>query len=138
VSAWDEPKCVWCHKRGGELREIVVYMPEVWTKDEREVHVAVHPEHEEETRRFCDRVRRYGRTFLIAFLVAVPLLIAAVIFVWVPVLSFVLAYYGVLTLLFPFCTETTVELMGIHRSVRLARGAAAFLIALGILTPFME
>lgn len=83
--------------------------------------VSVHPAHGEKTRRYFGRVRRGARAFTGSILLGLAATAIFLLYFWLPGLCAVLAYYGVILLLFPFSTKATLELLGVRNSVRLAR-----------------
>jgi len=98
-----------------------------------------HPAHEKDVRRYFGRVCRFTKTFLGSVLLGLVAPFVFLAFRWLPGLDAALAYLGVIMLLFPFATETTLELIGVRNSVRLARfvgvlfivGGAALLFGVG-------
>lgn len=138
MSAWDEPRCIWCHKTDGKLKLLLVRVPNAFGLKEHDVSVSVHTEHEDETRRYYVLLCRYARTFLLSVLLGVVALVVFAVFDWEPGPSAVVIYYGVIFMALPFATPTTVEMVGIKNSVRLARVAGVVLIVGGALLHFMR
>lgn len=128
----DEARCVWCHKSGGTLKTLSARVPNVLGTAEREVSVAVHPAHETEAHRHYAYLGRYARTFLLSVLLGVAALLVFAALNWEPGSAAVMVYFGLIFVVFPFSTGTTVELMGIQNSVRLARVTGAIFIVAGL------
>lgn len=123
MSARDGPRCVWCHKPDGTIKPLLVRVPNALGVKEHDVSVSVHSEHEPETRRFYGHLSRYARTFLLSVLLGVTALLVFAALGWGPGEAAVLAYTGIIFMVFPFSTGTAVELMGIKNSMRLTRTA---------------
>lgn len=133
----DAPHCVWCHKPVGEIRELRVLEPNLWgQRGTHERSVSAHPEHETQARRYYDKVRRFSRVFLFSVLLgcAAPFIFLA--FRWEPGIGASLVYLGFIVWLFPFCTETTVKLIGIRNSVGVARALGLLFMLGGVLLVF--
>ena len=126
----DEARCVWCHKSGGTLKTLPARVPNT-LGTVGEVSVAVHPEHEAELSRFLAYQRRYARLFLLLVLLGVVALLIFAALGWEAGATSVIAYYGVLFIVFPFATPTTVEMIGMKSSVRLVRVAGFVLLVAG-------
>jgi hypothetical protein len=130
---WDTPRCIFCHQTEGEMLELRVLEPKIWEKGSREVAVTVHPEHETETRRYYDQVHRFSRVFIFSILLGCAAPFVFLAFGWLPGIAASLLYLGIITWLFPLCTPTTVQMLGIRSSVRVARAFAALFILVGAL-----
>ncbi len=100
---------------------------------EREAVVIVHVGHEPETRRFYERMCRFARAFTFSMLLGCAAPFVFLVFRWVPGQAVTLVYLGIVLWLFPFATPTTVEMMGIRNSVRLARAGAVLFVLGGVL-----
>lgn len=94
--------------------------------------MAVHPAHETEAHRHYIYLSRYARTFLLSVLLGVAALLVFAALNWEPGSAAVTVYFGLIFTVFPFSTGTTVELMGIQNSVRLARVTGAIFIVAGL------
>lgn len=91
------------------------------------------PEHESDLRSFID----YARRFRVLFLVLVPLLTAAmVIFALVEHVAAVgisVVITGVVAMVLPFATPHTVEMLGLSKSIRLARILGGITAVIGLI-----
>ena len=130
---WDEPRCVWCHKTGGTIESLRVRVPNVplFSDAEREIDVLVQTEHRDEARRYYDRVYKNNRVFLLSMVLGVVALIIFAALGWEPGSAAVIVYFGIIFIVFPFTTGTTVELMGIRNSVWLARVTGVVFVVAG-------
>lgn len=130
---WDEPRCVWCHKTGGATESLRVRVPDVpiFSVAERDMDVLVHTEHRDEARRYYDRVYKNARGFLLSVALGVVSVIVFAVLGWEPGSAAVIVYLGIIFIVFPFTTGTTVLLVGIRNSVRLARVTGVVFIGAG-------
>ena len=129
--SWDEPRCVWCHRTGGRIEALTVRAPNALGTKEKDVDVLAHANHEDETRRYYACLRKNVRAFVRSVLLGMVALLAFVVFNWEPGATIVLIYLGIIFIVFPFSTDTTLELMGIKNSVRLARASGVGFILSG-------
>lgn len=113
-----------------------VTVTNLWGTKAQRVSVQVHAEHSEKARRYFSKVRRFARVFLGSMALGLAAPAVFLTFGWLPGLSATVVYLGVVMWLFPFCTPTTIEMLGIRRSVRLARASALLFIAGGFLLLF--
>lgn len=138
-------RCAWCAGGDGELRELVLRVPDAVALNRFWARVPVHPRHERPVRRFLARYRRDGRRFvlsMVAMVVAVFAFYAAVHAVEMPgavrerwkemFLGPWLTGMGVVFLLFPFATGLTNRLLGIRHTVLLVRGAGLAFVGFGL------
>jgi hypothetical protein len=138
-------KCVWCHKSEGELVQVEVQIPDSLGRQVLPVELFMHPEHEKKTRAYLDRVRQYsGRATLAGAAAALWMLVGlavvlisgrsietgdlstAVIFG----LPFVLIGIGIIV--FPVAWSGTYRLLGVARSIVVARVIGLLALAVGI------
>lgn len=121
-------RCIWCNGGEGELRSVTLHE----ARERREV--PVHPEHEASLLAWHARVTRDTQRFvtvvaftplaLLAFVGLAALVNPASIFV-----ALGLSLIALATFLWahPYATPQTVRLLGVRRSIVLARGLTAML-----------
>jgi len=132
-------RCVWCHRSDEPLTTIRVERPAWLPSHVNEEEVVVHPDHEEPVRAFYAAVRRHGPTafrLLIRIALFGSLAAAGTAFVS-PFLSLgvavlMLVGIGATLLRYPFSTPETVQLFGIRRARRIARGVGLACILFGL------
>lgn len=135
------PTCVWSHETSDRVVPVRLDVPSNTggARTERTLHVL--PEHEADLRAYNERVARHGRTFLRATLglsaVLLGVAVGGAVGGWSEALVGAIVGFGVsaigwLMIIFPFVTPTTIDLMGIRRSMWLARGLGAITVGLGI------
>ena len=129
-------KCIWCGKQSYEVTEIAIAGTTFPASKRREFALFVCPEHEEKLRRYYDRARCYGALFLglnVIFLLC--LIISALLgnynylFGYLFIGSF--AAIGAVMFIFPFCSQTTFELMSITTAIKLTRIMGGVIFGLG-------
>lgn len=132
-------RCVWCHRSDEPLETIRVERPAWLPGSVNEEEVVVHPDHEEPVRTFYDAMRRHGPTAfrqLIRITVFGSLAAAAAAFVSavlsLGVAVLMLVWMGGVMLRYPFSTTETVQLFGIRRARRIARGVGIACILFGL------
>lgn len=122
-------RSIWTGRHTDRLVEVTVPGISRFGKVRGVLQVLVEPEHEAETRRFFDYAARFGRLFLALVLVSTAILLAGA---FVSPRDFVagqllvalgLLALGGVVLVFPFATPETVAMVGLRRSIRLARAA---------------
>lgn len=121
-------RCIWSGQRDAGTREVVlrpdpVHRPEAF---------AVCPAHEAEFLAFHERVFRRQYRFLAGMGVIVVAAIAAALIgePWAAAIALVFA--GTVVFVYPFATPQTVALVGVRRSIALARGLALLTVGLGV------
>ena len=132
-------KCAWCNKQSYDLKEIAVLSTNLSAANRREISCFVCPEHELKLRRFYDRVRRYAPLFL--GLIAISLIGLVGAACWTGNNSYPAVYLftasfasiGLVFILFPFCTPETIAMMGVAKSIKVARIIGGVIFALGII-----
>lgn len=95
------------------------------------------PEHEARLRRFYDRVRRYALLFMALVCISLASLLGAAL--WGAAGSGLAGYLfvgtfasiGLLMFIFPFCTPETVEMIGVAKSILVAKIAGGVIFAIG-------
>lgn len=134
-------RCIWCNRDDDTVREAKVALIDRWGRNAAERPFAVHPEHEEEFRRFAAHANRNGRLFLfgmaalVAFMVAVGPIVHALGLESRMVIvgtGGALVLMGLLTFVFPFATPETTAGTGIALSITIARTGAIVMAALGL------
>ncbi|MHC4758691.1 MAG: hypothetical protein ACYTE8_08535 [Planctomycetota bacterium] len=131
------PRCAWCYKQSYELKEVTILSTNLSATKRREISFHVCPEHEGNLCKFYDRVRRYALLFLGLIAMSLIGLITSAIFhdnYWsgfLFVLSF--ASIGLVFILFPFCTPETISIMGVAKSIKIARIMGGVIFALGFI-----
>ena len=128
-------KCAWCNKQSDELKEIAVLSTNLSAANRREISYFVCPEHEPNLRRFYDRVRGYALLFLGLIAISLIGLITPTICsdnYWAGYLFITsFASIGLVLILFPFCTPETIAMMGMAKSIKIARIIGGAIFALG-------
>jgi len=126
-------KCIWCNKQSDKLKEITVR--QIWIPLQHG-KAFVCPEHEEKLRGFYDRVRRYALLFLsLVTILTLSLVVSALLgnnnylFGYLFIGSF--ALIGLVIFIFPFCSQSTFDLMSIATSIKAARIMGGIFFALG-------
>jgi hypothetical protein len=129
-------KCIWCNKQSYEVKEIKVLSTNLSAAKRREISYFVCPEHEEKLRGFYDRVRRYALLFLsLVTILTLSLVVSALLgnnnylFGYLFIGSF--ALIGLVMFIFPFCSQSTFDLMSIATSIKVVRIMGGFFFALG-------
>ena len=132
-------RCLWCHQSGDDVREVVITTVNRFGAAPRQETMAVHPEHEQALRRFADKTRRFGGMFLtlVGVCLASAILLELVLLKLNPGFAVVgiglsVGLLGALLTIFPFSTPETVTAFGARAAVRLARGAGAALLMVGV------
>ena len=130
-------KCEWCNKQRDGLKEISILSTGLRAAKRREISFFVCPEHELKLRKFYDGVRRYVLLFLGLIIISLICLVtpatcsdndwAGYLFIS----SF--ALIGLTLLLFPFCTPQTIAMMGVAKSIKIARIIGGIIFALGVI-----
>ena len=131
------PKCIWCGKQSYEVREIKVLSTNLSAAKRREISYFVCPEHELKLRGFYDRVRRYALLFIC--LTAISLLGLLGSACWTGDNNYPAAYLftasfaliGLVFIVFPFCSQSTFDLMSIATSIKVVRIMGGVVFALG-------
>ncbi|MBN1795158.1 MAG: hypothetical protein JW804_00645 [Sedimentisphaerales bacterium] len=137
------PKCAWCNKQSDDLKEITVLSTGLPASNRRKISYSVCPEHEHRLRRFYDRVRRYAILFVSLMIIGIFGVVMPSVFynnVWSGYL-FIMSFesMGLVLVIFPFCAPETMAMMGVAKSIRIARimggaffavGAFVFILAL--------
>lgn len=126
-------KCMWCNKKNNELREI--FIPDTNPSASRlnEISCFVCPEHEQKLRKFHDRARRYGLLFIgLAVLSLISLIISGG---YSSENGFIasIAFMGLILIIFPFCTPQTISMVGVAKSIIIARILGGIFFALGVI-----
>jgi hypothetical protein len=129
-------KCIWCGKQSYEVKEVAVLSTNIPASRQREISFCVCPEHEEKLRRYYDRARCYGPLFLgLNAIFLLCLIISALLgnynylFGYLFIGSF--AAIGTVMFIFPFCSQTTFELMSITTAIKLTRIMGGVIFGLG-------
>jgi hypothetical protein len=127
-------KCAWCNKQSDQLKEIAVLSTNLSAASRREIAYFVCPEHEAGLRRFYDRVRRYALLFMALICISLACLIGGALWRaagggYLFVASF--ASLGLVLFIFPFCTPETVEMIGVAKSILVARIIGGVIFAIG-------
>ncbi len=129
-------RCVWCNQPDGEMRSVTVRLAE--GRERRTV--TVHAAHEASFLAWHARVVRHTRRFVTTIAFA-PLVLLAVLGVAglagrpavALVLGLALSALALYMWTHPYATPQTVRLVGVRRSIALARAAALLLGVVGLL-----
>lgn len=130
-------KCAWCNKQNDKLKKIEILSTNLSAVKRREILYYVCPEHEPQLCKFYDRVRRHALLFLGFIALSLLGLIVPAIFHnndwsgYVFILSF--ACIGLVLILFPFYTPETVSMMGVAKSIKIARIMGGIILTTGII-----
>jgi hypothetical protein len=130
-------KCVWCNKQSDKLKETSVLSTGLPAGKQHEIIYFVCPEHETLLRKFYDRVRWQALLFLgliAIFLLGMIIPSGYTDHYWsqyVFVLSF--SSIGLVLIIFPFCTPQTISMMGVAKSIIIARVIGGVFFTLGII-----
>jgi hypothetical protein len=138
-------RCVWCHKSEGDLVQLKVQIPDILGRKNLPVELLVHPDHEKQARTYLDRLSQYsGRATLAGAAAALWILaglaivlisgksietgdlLTAIIFG----LPFICIGIGIIVL--PVAWSGTYRLIGVARSIVVARIIGLFTLAVGI------
>ncbi len=129
------PKCVWCNKENEQIKKITALTKTGFGRKLHEIDYFVCPEHEDKFRRFNDRVARYAILFVSLMAIGLLGMVAPAIFHnnnwsgYLFVMSF--AFLGLVLVLFPFCTPETIAIMGVAKSIKVARIMGGIFFAIG-------
>jgi hypothetical protein len=94
-------------------------------------------EHEAKLRRFYDRVRSYAPLFLGVIAISLLGMTMSIIYrenYWWTAYIFSMSFVslGLVSILFPFCTPETIAMMGVAKSITIARIIGGVVFALGV------
>lgn len=119
------PRCVWCNRSAGELRTLVL------RRGREQQSVAVHPEHETSVLDWHAFALRHEASLVLRMTLRPLVLLASIGLAalvdkrLIPVVAgLAIAWVATTIWRFPFATPQTVGLLGIRRSVTLARAIA--------------
>jgi hypothetical protein len=133
-------RCIWCNRSQQSLIEVVVPIVNRFGGDVADQTFQVHPEHEQEFRRFSAIVVQRGRAFIVGVL-AISTLMLTLATVSMLIQSRRMAIMGTsactillsLALMrWPFATPETVGTLGVKQSVAVVRVLAIGLLAFGV------
>lgn len=111
-------KCMWCNKKNNELREISI--PDT-NSPLREISYFVCPEHEQKFRKFYDYARRYGPLFIGLVVLSLISFIISASYEHFNLSMASFASMGLIMIIFPFCTPQTIAMVGVAKSIIIAR-----------------
>jgi hypothetical protein len=129
-------KCIWCNKKNDELREIFIPNTNPSASKLHEISCFVCPEHEQKLRKFFNRARRYALLFIGLMVLSLISLIISGGYSnrdWSEnafIASF--ASIGLIIIIFPFCTPQTIAMIGVAKSIIIARIIGGIIFAAGI------
>jgi hypothetical protein len=124
-------KCIWCNKKSNELREIFIPNTNLSGFKLDEISYFVCPEHEQKLRKFFDRVRRFGLLFIGLTVLSVYSLIISGGYSSKNLFIATFASIGLILTIFPFCTPQTIAMIGVAKSIIIARILGGIIFALG-------
>jgi cation transport ATPase len=136
-----KPFCLWTGTRDARAQAIEIPATDRWGRKTAPQTVHVLPEHADELRAFATQAQRMGRTFLVGVLglSALTLLPIAlhVMGLWSEAavgvaVGLITAAVGALVIAFPFATPETAAMLGVRRSIRVARWVGALTIVFGV------
>ena len=130
-------KCIWCYKKSYDVKEVVITGTSFPVSKRRDISLFVCPEHEERLRRFYDRVRRYGFLFIGLIVICLIVFIGAICwrvdnnYLGPYLFTGSFAVMGAVIFIFPFCSQTTFDLMSIATAIKVTRIMGVVIFALG-------
>ena len=125
--------CVWCNEKDKRVMNIHIVTLNRFAMRPREETFWVHPEHEQSLRSFIDYYTQYAKLFMLVIILFIAVSLATALLLKQFVLGIILPLGGIIIIVFPFVTPETVEMLGVQKSVKLARGLGVLLIGLGML-----
>jgi hypothetical protein len=123
--------CIWSNRFDEPVREVELELLNRWGMRIERKAVVVCAAHEPEVRRFAGLETGWGRLAMPLTLILTVLAIAGTFVEPLALTSGSIVAMGVLFLIFPFATPETVSMMGLEKSIHLARFGGLVLIALG-------
>lgn len=130
-------RCIWSGAEGGgRLKKVTVPTVDRLGQPARMQSFLVLPEHEASFRAYSDRVVRLGRTFLVGIfsLLGLTILLSLTGYLWATGIGVTLL--GAWILWLPFATPETVRLVGVEKSMLVARAAGVLTALIGVAMVF--
>ncbi len=130
-------KCIWTNQKSDDLKELSV--TNLNTKKAETVYVL--PEFEQEFLEFYKFAEKYANKSLVA-LMSLSFALVFVVILPKPIMpyfvSLVLVIIGILCYFFPFITPETVKMLGIKKSIIMARFLGVIIALFGIYICFKK
>lgn len=126
-----QPRCIWSNERHDDLKEVTVLTRDRFARNPQPRTFYVMPEQEEQFRRFSAFALRYSPLFLILMAALLLAMIVLSVLGSEVAVGVTVVLIGLLFVVFPFSTPETVQMMGLRKSIRLARGLGVLTAALG-------
>lgn len=137
------PKCIWTNQRSDRLKEIEIETAGRFGAGRKKETVYVLEEHEQKVRNFASHVDRNALRFTL-FMLALPFVgvVAALLtaineFIGLVVVGGMLVLLGIVLIVYPFATPLTVKVLGLRRSILIARFSGVVIILMGIVLPIV-
>lgn len=122
-------RCIWSHQQDEGTRPVAL---RTRGRAFREEVVNVCPVHEAEVRRMHQRAERLGIVLLAWFGVSVFVIIGSTLAGVEAGAGLGAIVFGIAIFLLPFPTPQTVEAIGMHRAIWVARGIGILVVGLGL------
>ena len=134
-----EGRCIWCNKKSDSLRQVVIIKSNRHAlRPQKEIYY-VHISHEVEFRSYANKVKRYGKTLLSLFGLAIFLLAGFEIIlltydrvVGLIGMSIVTALMGLVLITMPLSSMKTSQKIGANMTSKLIRSVGVVIVAVGI------
>ena len=124
-------KCMWCNKKSNELMEFFVPNSNLSSSNPLEKPYFVCPEHEQKLRKFYNYAKRYAPAFIGLLALSLVSLIIAGGYSSKNLFIASFASMGLIIIIFPFCTPQTITMVGVAKSIIIARILGGIIFASG-------
>ena len=121
---------MWCNRKSNELREIFI---QDTNRPLDEISCFVCSEHEQKFRKFFDRAKRYALPFIGLMVLSMISMIIAGGYSAMNVFIASFASIGLIIIIFPFCTPQTINMIGVAKSIIIARIIGGIIFASGVI-----
>lgn len=122
-------RCIWSNKQDEGTRPVALRTRgRAW----REEVVNVCPAHEAEVRRIHERVERLGIVLLASFGVSVLVILGSTLAGVGAGAGLGAIIFGIAIFLLPFPTPQTIQAIGMHRAIWVARGIGILVVGIGL------
>jgi len=126
-------RCAWSGAAGADLEQVEVETVDRWGRPRGPRAFWVQPQHRAALVAHGRFAARYARWFLPAVVVSLALMVLATQLAGTPGLALGLALFGTLLVALPFATPETVWMLGVRKSVLLARGIGVVMALVGVI-----
>ena len=134
-----EGRCIWCNKKSDSLRKVVIMKGNRHALRPQKEIFYVHISHEVNFRSFANKVKRYGKTLLSLFGLAIFLIAGFEIIlltydrvVGLIGISIITALMGLVLITMPYTNMKTVQKMGANMTSILIRSVGVVVVVVGI------